>query len=203
MIRIFAGAAVLLVAAATTVQAQVPVSLELRGGGAFATQDVGTADLKPGFGFDGTVRVQLLRQVGVYGAWSFNSFVMDKPFNGVKYDLEDTGYQFGVHIAQPLFRDIAGIVHGGGVYRHLEFENNAGDIIADTGHELGWEAGAGLNVPLARNIALMPGVRYRSFSGDVTIGNVTTPVDMRYVMAELGLSWTLGAAGRSAAALGR
>jgi len=86
----------------------------------------------------------------------------------------------------------AGWLRAGGLYDHAEIENTAGDIVADSGHEFGWEAGAGLSVPIGERLALAPGVRYRTFSANVDVGEGTTSVDLTYVAVEVGLSWSFG-----------
>ena len=105
----------------------------------------------------------------------------------------DTGYAFGAKFEHPFFNSIAGWVRAGGLYNHLELEAE-GDEVADSDHELGWEAGGGLSIPVNDKFAIMPGVRYRAFSVDLSDGEETIPVDMNYVVAEVRLSWTFGAA---------
>jgi hypothetical protein len=193
MLKRFAVAFLALVILAGRAEAQRPVTLDLRGGAAFPTQDLGDAELKTGAGFELNVLVRVLPHLGVYGGWNWYSFVMDRPFRGTKYDVEDTGYNFGLQFRHPMLSRVDGFVQAGGIYKHLEFENAAGDIIADTGHELGWEVGGGLAIAVTPSLAITPGVRYRTFAADVAIGPVTTPVDMSYVAAEIGLAWTPGA----------
>lgn len=192
MLKQIAVAMSMVVLASGVAQAQGPITLELRGGGAFPTQDLGNAALKPGAGGEFNVSYGLLPHTHVYGGWSYHNFRTDEPFQGANYDVEDTGYVFGLAFRHPLARNIGGWVQGGGVVKHIELENSAGDIVADSGHELGWEVGGGLSIPLTGSIALTPGAKYRSFSADLTVGQTTTPVDLSYVTAEIGLAWTIG-----------
>jgi opacity protein-like surface antigen len=82
------------------------------------------------------------------------------------------------------------MIKGGGTYNHIETENSAGDIINDTGHGLGWQLGAGVKIPLSMRVFLTPEVRYRSLSRDIKVGEVSRPVDLNYVSAGVGLSFT-------------
>ena len=64
-----------------------------------------------------------------------------------------------------------------------------GDIISDTGHGVGWEAGGGLTIPVGNRLMLTPGVRYRALARDLELGGITTPVDLQYVTVALGLAY--------------
>jgi hypothetical protein len=81
-------------------------------------------------------------------------------------------------------------VRAGGVYNHIEIENESGDITADSGHGLGWQAGAGVAVPLGAKWRLMPGLRYQSLSRDIDVGPTTTDVDLTYIALEIGFHRT-------------
>lgn len=185
--------ALLVLTSAAAAQAQGRFDIELRGGAAFPTRDLGDATLKTGGGAEATVGVRLLPHLHVYGGWDYFSFVMDKPLAGNKYDVEETGYAFGMAFRHPLYNQVGGWVRGGGLYSHIELENTAGDIVVDSGHELGWEVGGGLSVPVGSGFSVTPGVRYRSLSTDLAIGSTTVPVDLGYVAAEVGVRWTFGA----------
>jgi hypothetical protein len=78
----------------------------------------------------------------------------------------------------------------GGTYNHIEIENNAGDIIIDSGHGLGWQAEGGLVIPLSEKFSLLPTIRYRSLNRDIEIENVSTSVDLNYLSVGVGLSWS-------------
>jgi hypothetical protein len=193
MLRKIAIALTLVLFATGAAQAQVPLGLELSGGAAFPTKDFGDAALKTGAGFEFTATLRVLPHMHVYGGWDWHSFVMDRAFYGTKFDVEDTGYAFGLMFRHPLVRDNSGWIRAGGIYNHIEIENDAGDIVADSGHELGWEVGGGMFIPLTQNLALTPGVRYRALSAEVTPAQTVRPVDLNYVTAQLGLAWTFGA----------
>lgn len=194
MFRNIAVGAALLIVSAGAAQAQVALQpgLELRGGAAFPTQDLGDAELKTGGAVELMANLRVLPHVHVYGGWGYTAFRMDKGLLGNKYDVEETGYNFGMQFRHPVYNSIGAWLMGGGIVKHIELENDAGDLVADSGHELGWEVGGGMTVPVAAGIAFTPGVRYRTFSADVTLGNTTVPVDLSYVTAEIGVLWTFG-----------
>jgi hypothetical protein len=79
------------------------------------------------------------------------------------------------------------LIEGGGIYSHVEVENKAGDIIADSGHGLGRQVGAGLDISLGDRFQITPSVRYRSLSRDLEINELKTAVDLNYL--SLGLDF--------------
>lgn len=103
-------------------------------------------------------------------------------------DFEETGYVFGVQFEHPMGDpdSPAVFVRFGGTWNHLELENEAGDIVGDTGHGLGWEAGAGLAFPLGERWRLTPGVRYRSAEREFGLNGASIPAVLRYVAFEIG-----------------
>lgn len=192
-------AGVLLMAAGTaTAHAQSPFSLELRGGAAIPTADLDDSSMKSGVGFELMAGYRLLPHVGLYAGWDWHRLATDEPFAGADYDVEDTGYAFGLQFRHPFTDRLGGWVRGGGIYNHIELENDDGDIVADSGHELGWEAGGGLSFAVSDRFALTPGVRYRTFSANLDVGQSDIPVDLSYLTAEIGFMWSFG--GRTLAA---
>lgn len=190
-IRMMTTTLVLALAAAGTLQAQTPVSLELRGGAAFPTDDLGEASLNTGGGAGFGVHAVLLPRLGVYAGWDLMRFSTDSPFAGAQYDVENTGYVLGLEFGHPITGRIGSWARAGGMYGHIELEDRD-DVVADSGHEFGWEAGVGLNVVIGSGFALLPGVRYRMLSVDLTDGADDVPVDLSYVTAEIGFRYTFG-----------
>lgn len=164
-------------------------SVEIGGDAAFATQNLGAADLGMGFGFEAAVAYRFMPHLSAYAGWGWHHFTAEGFLAGVDMDAEETGYTFGLEFAHPLGASPLGyFVQAGGLYDHIEFEG--GDHAMDTGHGLGWQLGAGLVAPLGAKWRLMPGVRYRSLSRDLEIGNVTTDLDLTYLTVRVGLSRT-------------
>ncbi|MEO8961043.1 MAG: outer membrane beta-barrel protein [Ginsengibacter sp.] len=171
------------------IQAQNKWSIELRPGVNFATKDLGDANLKTGFGIEGTINYRFIPHLGVYAGWGWNKFAADKSFAGAKTDFEETGYTFGLQFIQPSEKTKPGyLIEVGGIYNHIEVENNSGDIIADSGHGLGWQAGVGLVVPIGEHFNLIPALRYRALSRDIKIEGTKTAVDLNYITVGVGLS---------------
>lgn len=166
-------------------------SLEFRPGVDYATQDILDADLGLGFGAELTIAYRFMPHLAAYAGWSYNNFAVDQSFAGPDASFEETGYTFGVQFIHSIGEStLCYLLRVGGTYNHIEIENNDGDIIIDSGHGLGWQAEAGLVIPLGERFSLLPSVRYRSLNRDIKIENVNTSVDLNYLSVGVGLSWS-------------
>lgn len=171
--------------------AQKAWGLEIRPGVNFATKNLSDANLETGFGIEGTVSYRIIPQLSAYAGWGWNRFAAVQSFAGTKNDFEETGYTFGLQFIHPFEKEnLAYLIELGGVLNHIEVENNNGDVIADSGHGLGWQAGIGLSIQLGQRFNLIPAVRYRALARDLKIGETTTAVDLNYVSGGIGLSWS-------------
>lgn len=172
--------------------AQSTFSMELNGGAALPTQDLGTTKLAPGFGLGFTANVRVMPHLHLYAGWDYHRFVTDEPLVGSDYDLNDTGYAFGAKFQHPFADRLEGWVRAGGLFNHIELEDSEGEIVSDTGHELGWEAGAGLSVVVTPRLAIMPGTRFRTYASTLTVGQNNIDVDLSYITAELRFAFKFG-----------
>lgn len=171
--------------------AQDKWNLELRPGFNYATKDISDADLGVGFGSELTIAYRFMPHLAAYAGWSYNNFAVDQSFAGADASFEETGYTFGLQFIHPIGEsNISYLVRAGGTYNHIEIENNDGDITIDSGHGLGWQAEAGLVIPLSEKFSLLPSLRYRSLNRDIEIENVSTSVDLNYLSVGVGLSWS-------------
>jgi len=171
--------------------AQDKWSLEFRPGVNYATQDIADADLGLGFGTELTIAYRFMPHLAAYAGWSYNNFAVDQSFAGPDASFEETGYTFGLQFIHPIGESsLSYLVRAGGTYNHIEIENNSGDIIIDSGHGLGWQAEAGLVIPLSEKFSLLPSLRYRSLNRDIEIENVSTSVNLNYLLVGVGLSWS-------------
>lgn len=170
--------------------AQDRFGVEFRGGPEFATQDLGDASLGTGFGSEVVFSYRFLPHLGLYGGWGYGRASADgTSFVGTDVDVEETGYTFGLQFTHPVRASRVGyFVRAGGIFNHIEVENGLEN--ADSGHELGWQIGAGPLVTFGSKWTLMSGLRYRSLSSEIEIGNTSTDVDLTYVSAGIGLMRT-------------
>ncbi len=181
----------ILVTSSQSAYAQNKWSFELKPGANFATKKLGDANLKTGFGFEGAFAYKFMPHLAAYAGWSWNRFSSGQSFAGSNMDFEETGYCFGLQFIHPIENSkISYMIRGGGTYNHIETENSAGKIINDTGHGLGWQAGGGLKIPMGKRWLLIPEVRYRSLSRDIKIDETSTPVNLNYISAGIGMSYS-------------
>jgi len=161
---------------------------EVSGGASFATRDLGGTDLKFGFGGEGIFHYRFMPHAGVYAGWGYNTFTAENSFDGADTDYEETGYVFGLQYKHPIgMSPVSYYVRAGGLYNHIEIENEAGDITDDTGHGFGWQVAGGVDVPLGRNWSLTPGLKFNSISGDITKESTTTELDLNYLQLRIGI----------------
>lgn len=173
------------------ISAQNRFSVAIRPAANFSTKDLGNANLKTGFGFEGTVAYKFLPHLAAYAGWGWNHFAADKSFAGTDMDFEETGYSLGLQFIHPIENsNLNYLIGAGAIYNHIEIENSNGDIIADSKHGWGWRAEAGIDVPVTEHLHLTPAVRYQALSRDFTIGETKTAGDLNYVSVGVGLSWS-------------
>jgi long-subunit fatty acid transport protein len=166
-------------------------SLEVRPGANFATKKLGDANLKTGYGIEGTVAYRFMPHLALYAGWSWNRFASsDQSFAGTNMDFEETGYTYGLQFVHPIGQSkINVLARAGGLANHIEVENSDGKIISDSGHGFGWQAEGGVSIPLGEKFRILPSIRYRSLSRDLKIVDRTTSVDLNCLSVGVGFSW--------------
>lgn len=174
---------------ATGIVAQDRWGFELRAGAAVPTQELGDVDLGTGFGFEGTLDAVLVGGLAAYAGWDWHRFTPDDGFAGPDVDVEETGYALGLRYDRPLGATATPFirVRAGGTYNHIELEDDD-ELAADSGHGVGWEAGAGLGFALGSGWRVIPAARYRSLSRSIEIDAAETDVDLTYVALEVAFS---------------
>lgn len=187
------AAALSLLMTAGPLQAQSRWSLEVRGNAAVPTNELAGEDLGTGVGFEGNVGYHLYEHMSVYAGWDWTHFNADQSFAGPDMDFEETGYVFGLRWEHPFRGEVgnglAGWIRAGASVKHIEVEDDEGEIVADSGHGLGWEVGAGLSLPLGGSWRLTPGLRYRALSRELEAETATVDWDIQDVTFELGARW--------------
>lgn len=190
--RVGALLTVAAVLATAGLDAQERWNLDVRAGVGIPADDLGDAELDPGAGFEGTVALRVMTHLWAYGGWGWHQFSTDLPVWGTDTDVEQTGYVFGLRFEHPFSGESgagpAVRVHAGGTMEHLEVEAGEGDLITDSDHGAGWEAGVGVSFPAWGGWRLTPGVRYRGLSRPLAFEDITPEVYLEYVAVEVGLS---------------
>ena len=166
-------------------------NFEFRSAGSYATQNLGDADLNMGLGFEGNFSYRLMPHLSATLGWGWNKFSAERSFFGSDMNFEETGYTFGLQFLHPINNSgISYLVRGGGIYNHIEIENEKGDITHDSGHGLGWQIETGLAFELNNQLSIIPSIRYRSLSRDIKTDDKNVSIDLNYLSAGIGLSWS-------------
>ena len=190
--RAFAIVPLALTLCASAGSAQNRFALELNAGAAFPTEDLGTAALESGFGAGITANIRVMPHLHLYGGWDYHTFVTDQLLGTAEYDVDDTGYALGAKFQHPMNDRIDSWLRIGALYNHIELEDSNGDIVSDSGHELGWEAGAGVSIAVNDRFAIMPGARFRTYSATLDLDGDELPVDLTYITAEVRFAIKFG-----------
>jgi hypothetical protein len=161
--------------------------VELSGGLSMSTNKLGGSTLNPGFGFEGTLHYRFMPHLGVYGGWGWNRFGAEESFAGNDVCFEETGYVLGLQFMHP-FGDSKTqyYLRAGGLYAHIETENQEGEVFNDTGHGWGWQLAGGLDIPMGKNWSFTPGVKFNSLSKDSDFDGVSKELNHNYVSLRVG-----------------
>jgi len=162
-------------------------AIELNGGASVATRELGGVDLNTGLGFETVFHYRFYNHLGAYAGWGWNKFSTDDDFGGNKVDFEETGYVFGLQFKHPIGTSpISYYARFGGLYNHIEIEEGD-DIIDDTGHGLGFQIAAGVDIPLGSSWSINPGLKFNAISGDIDNNGTKTNLNLNYVMIRIGI----------------
>ncbi len=181
--------AMILVSVNVTAQAQEKrFGFELSGGPSFSTTYPGNTNLKKGAGIEGIFHYRFLQHTGIYAGWGWNRFASDASESFGNTDFEETGYVFGLQFKHPVgATNLKYYVRAGGLYNHIEQENEAGEIIQDSGHGLGWQLAGGLDVSLGKNWSLTPGVKFNALNREIENAGNKTDTDFNYISVRVGI----------------
>jgi len=162
-------------------------SFEISAGPAYSFGDLGGSDVKLGGGFECIFHYDLMPHTGIYTGWGWNHFSSDDSFLNEETGFEETGYVIGLQYKRPLHGSgMKYYIRGGALFNHLEIENEAGDIVADTGHGWGWQLATGVDIPMGKNWHFIPGWKFNSLSRTLDYEQTKTNLDLDYVSFRVG-----------------
>jgi opacity protein-like surface antigen len=163
-------AALAAVSMAGTASAQMaptsPFAIEVRGGLAFPIDLEG---VETGLTFGGDVIFQATPMFGIYAGYNFATFAIDdeefeeEELEDVEADIEVKGFRAGVRANLPLATAGASpFAFGGLVYQSFGFSVSDGETEGSFSgdEELGFEVGAGVEIPLGTRLSFTPAVSY-------------------------------------------
>ncbi len=163
---------------------------ELDGGASLALKKPADAQMKVGFGFEGTLHYRFYEHLGVYAGWGWNRFSSENSFAGRNCDFEETGYVFGLQFKHTMGNSpISYYVRAGGLWNHIEIENSEGKIIKDTGHGLGCQFAAGVFIPIGKSWSINTGLKFNSLNRkNIEFSDhVKRTLDLKYLSLRVGI----------------
>jgi len=185
--------AALAVPAAAAAQAPLrgsALAVELRGELAVPTSAFEDRyDLGTGFGFGIAAKYPVAPILALYAGW--DRFEFDGTPGDAGVEVVDRGFRVGAQLGLP--EPIGGLdpfVTAGVTYNRatLEVRDEAGTTEVEDGRSPGYEVGAGVMVPVARGVWLVPEGRYRLRSADLPIASLGDgDVRIRYLAFNLGV----------------
>jgi hypothetical protein len=172
-------------------QAQKRWGITFKSGIDIPTEEFGGAELNSGAGGEAVLLYEITNFLSAYGGWSWNKFSAGNSFAGDDAAFEETGYTYGIQFNYPATTSqITYIVGIGGLFNHIEIEDVGGKLVADTKHKLGAQVETGILIILGKHLQLTPYGRYRTLSDEIEIDTRITPVNLNYLSAGIGLTWT-------------
>jgi opacity protein-like surface antigen len=146
-------------------QGVIPLAVEGRVGAGFPTGDFGEDDdVGTGLGFGADAVLRVLPLVNVYGGWERYSFDGKGESNGT--NVTDSGIRAGAQLSIPvgMVTGFSPFVSAGLLYNRTSAEATEGSasLKFTSDWKLGYELGAGISVPVAPALSVVPAVRYRS-----------------------------------------
>lgn len=180
--------AVLLLLFSSGSMAQNHWNAEFRPGLNFPAGNIAGVELAIGFGADARLAYKFLPNLSAFAGWGWNSFKAED----ASYTFEETGYSFGLLFVHPIRRTpLSYFISGGMLYKHLEVEDNSGEIVDDTRHEPGWQLEGGLDIPLGSSLfSLRPGLRYSSLLTTPQGGHFRNDLHLKYISLGIGVTKT-------------
>ena len=170
-------------------QGLIPLAVEGRIGAGFPTGDFGKDDdVGTGLGFGADAVLRVLPLVNVYGGWEHYSFNGKGESDGSK--VTDSGIRAGAQLSIPvgMVTGFSPFVSAGLLYNRASAEASEGSISVKftSDWKLGYELGAGISVPVAPALSIVPAVRYRSH--DASFSEVEgSSGTISYLSVEAGL----------------
>ncbi len=164
-------------------QSPLPISVEVRADAVFPIGDF--ADyVNTGVGIGGSVALQIIPNIGLYGGYSRTTFDFDEIPNARAID---SGFAVGLTAGLPGFSpDFAPWVGAGVLIHDMEVEGVQPEPIGDS--SIGFEVGAGVAIPILPRVRLTPAVGFRRFTAPLP-GRAEAAIS--YIGAGIGLNLAL------------
>ncbi|MEQ9399885.1 MAG: outer membrane beta-barrel protein [Longimicrobiales bacterium] len=165
--------------------AQAQISLEARGSIQNPTGDFGD-DATSEAGFAGAVFFNVSPRLSLYGGYGVETF-------GCEGCNDDDGYQSkgfeggAKFILTPTPTGVLPWVRAGATFHDLEVESGAFRATSD--RKVGFQASAGVDIPLGQVLSFSPALRYQAYTAefDVISDNIVAERDVAFLALDFGV----------------
>lgn len=188
---ILAGALLAMVFTAAPGSAQMGISLEGRGGYNFPLGDFEDAGAESKYGFGADVMLSVHDAFSVYGGWGRDEFDCENCGPDDHYFAQ--GFEAGLKLLMPREEGMLPWIRLGGTYHELGGEVSGQDLqdLSDAG--FGFQASAGVDIPLTEALYVTPAARFQTFSAELDqgFGVISAEQDVQYLSLDLALHYHL------------
>jgi hypothetical protein len=163
-------------------------AFEINGGIALSASLPGDVISNVGAGAEALFHYRVTKHLGLYGGWGYNAFRGEYEPAGNRCDFEETGYIIGLQYKRPLeFTNVSFFVRGAFQYKHIEIEDPSGELLFDTTHGPGGQAGFGLDLPLSEKWSIVPELKFSTLLSKADIATAEQIPDRNYFSARIGI----------------
>lgn len=150
----------------------------------------GNTNLNNGFGFEFNCTYHVLSNFSIYSGWDWNKFTCVKSFAGSYTDFEETGYVLGIKYIHPVENtNFNYFISAGTTLKHIEIQDQKGEIIADTDFGFGWETSIGIALNLKQRWSISPSFRMRSLKRSVNLNEIQNNFELSYISLKIAIGW--------------
>ncbi len=161
---------------------------EINGGMALSTRFPGDVISNIGAGGEALLHYRFTKHLGLYGGWGYNAFRSDYEPARHRCDFEETGYIIGLQYKRPMeFSNVSVFVRGAFQYKHIEIEDPSGELLFDTTHGPGWQAGFGLDLPISGKWSVVPELKFSALTERKESGTFEAIPDRSYFSVRIGM----------------
>lgn len=161
---------------------------EVNGGISLAASLPGDVITNIGAGAEALFHYRVTKHFGLYGGWGYNAFRSDYELARHRCDFEETGYIIGLQYKRQLeFSSVSVFVRGAFQYKHIEIEDPSGELLFDTTHGPGWQAGFGLDLPFSEKWSIVPEMKFSVLTEREDLATFETIPDRNYFSLRIGL----------------
>lgn len=163
-------------------------AFEMNGGISLAARLPGDVITNIGAGAEALFHYRVTKHFGLYGGWGYNAFRNDYEPARHRCDFEETGYIIGIQYKRQLeFSNVSVFVRGAFQYKHIEIEDPTGELLFDTTHGPGWQAGFGLDLPFSEKWSILPEMKFNVLPGRENLAAVELIPDRDYFSLRIGI----------------